>query len=140
MLCILLDREINPSKICQECPVNIRESATFVLDITKLRHEKDVLKDGFGKWNYSGSHPVPFHVTHHEDGFIAVERCAPGATGEDVVHLRRLHATHPSNSSFKRMIAFVSGMSHSCVCIIIWNRGGGLARVSTQGNNCNNCI
>ena len=87
------------------------------MDITKLRHEKDVLKDGFGKWNYSGSHPVPFHVTHHEDGRIAVERCAPGATGADVVHLRRLHATHPSNSSFKRMIAFVTGMYHDCVCI-----------------------
>ena len=110
VLRILLDRDISPSRICHERPVNIRESATFVVDITKLRHEKDVLKDGFGKWNYSGSHPVPFHVTHHEDGHIAVERCSPGATGVDVVHLRRLHATHPSNSSFKRMIAFVAGM------------------------------
>lgn len=114
MLHILLDREINPSKICQECPVNIRESATFVVDITKLHHKKDVLKDGSGKWNYSGSHPVPFHVTHHEDGYIAVERCAPGATGADV-YLRRLHSTHPSNSSFKRIIAFVSGV-HIDVC------------------------
>ena len=109
VLRILLDRDISPSRICQERPVNITESATFVVDITKLRHEKDVLKDGFGKWNYSGSHPVPFHITHHEDGHIAIDKCAPGATGADVVHLRRLHATHPSNSSFKRMIAFISG-------------------------------
>ena len=117
MLRILLDRQINLSKICHERPVNITESATFVVDITKLRHEKDVLKDGFGKWNYSGSHPVPFRVTNHEDRYIAVERCAPGATGADIVHLWRLHATHPSESSFKRMIAFVSGMSHGCVCM-----------------------
>ena len=48
VLCILLDRD-SPSRNCQECPVNITESATFVVDITKLQHEKDVLKDGFGK-------------------------------------------------------------------------------------------
>ena len=88
--------KFSPSKISHERQVNIRESATFVVDITKLRHEKDVLKDGFGKWNYSDSHPVPFHVTHHEDRHIAIERCAPRATGADVVHLRRLHAAHPS--------------------------------------------
>lgn len=115
VLRILLDRNISPSRICQERPVNITESATFVVDISKLQHEKDVLKDGFGKWNYSGSHPVPFHVTHHEDGYIAIEKCASGATGADV-HLRRLHATHPSNSSFKRMIAFLAGMCYECVC------------------------
>ena len=109
MLRILLDPDISPSKVCQQRPVNIKDSATFVIDITKLRHEKDVLKDGFGKWNYSGSHPVPFCVVHHQDGHIAIDRCAPGATGPNVVYLRRLHATHPSNSSFKRMIAFVAG-------------------------------
>jgi hypothetical protein len=80
----LLDCDISPSSICEECPVNITKSATFVVDITKLHHEKDVLKDGFGKWDYSGSHPVPFHATHHEDGHIAIEKCAPGATGADV--------------------------------------------------------
>ena len=90
-----------------------------MVDNTKLRHEKDVLKDGFGKWNYSGSHPVPFHVTHHEDGHIAIEKCAPGTTGADIVQLRRLHATHPSNSLFKRMIAFVAGMLHESMYLYV---------------------
>ena len=110
VLQILLDRDISPSIVCSERPVNIKESATFVIDVTKLPHEKDVLRDAFGKWSYSGSHPVPFKVFHKDDGYMSVERCAPGVSGSDVVLLRRLHATHPSNSSFKRMIAFVSGM------------------------------
>jgi len=38
-----------------------------------------------------------------------VEKCATGVSGKDVVYLRRLHSIHPSNSQFKRMIAFVSG-------------------------------
>ncbi len=109
VLKILLDPNISPSKVCQERPVNITKSSTFVIDITKLDHEKDVLKDGFGKWNYSGSHPIPYRVKCFPEGNVEAERCYPGASGQDVVQLRRLHATHPSNSNFKRMIAFISG-------------------------------
>ena len=109
VLQILLDLTLSPSKVCQVRPVNITESCTFVIDVTKLDHEQDVLRDGFGKWNYSGSHPVPYHAKCYPDGHVQTERCCPGASGQDVVQLRRLHATHPSNPNFKRMIAFISG-------------------------------
>lgn len=33
--------------------------------------------------------------------------------GDDVVYLRRLHSVHPSNSDFKRLIAFVSGKCYA---------------------------
>lgn len=42
VLRILLDPNID---ICSEHPVNIRK---VVIDLTKLAHEKDVLKDEFG--------------------------------------------------------------------------------------------
>lgn len=41
---ILLNRDISPSIVCSERPVNVKESATFVIDVTKLAHEKDVLR------------------------------------------------------------------------------------------------
>ena len=90
-------------------PVNIQQSCTFIIDVTKLDHEKDVLKDEFGKWNYSGSHPVAYHINSDDGGHIDIERCSPGSTAADVVYLRRLYAKHPSNPDFRRMIAFVSG-------------------------------
>ena len=92
--------------------MNVTESATFVVDITKLRQEKDVLKDGFGKWNYSGSHPVPFHVAHREDGHIDIDRCAPGASGADVVYLRRLHA-------IKFIIPYIILPNLTLICLLV---------------------
>lgn len=86
-----------------------------MVDITKLAHRHDVKNDNFGLWSHSGSHPQTFKVQVEVDGYMRVEKCAPGATGSDVVYLRRLHSVHPSNNQFKRMIAFVSGECLSTV-------------------------
>lgn len=80
----------------------------YVIDISKLAHPDDVKNDNFGTWNHSGSHPQAFKVKMEAD-HISVEKCCPGATGDDDVYLRRLHSIHPSNKCFKRMIAFISG-------------------------------
>ena len=37
-----------------------------------------------------------------------IEKCTPGATGEDVGLHCHLHSVHPSNNHFKRLIAFAS--------------------------------
>ena len=108
ILRILLDPTIS-SKVCSKRPVSITSSATFVIDITKLADPEDVKNDNFGSWSHSGSHPTTYRVNVEEDGYVRVEKCAPGATGADVVYLRRLHSVHPSNNHFKRLITFVSG-------------------------------
>ena len=90
-------------------PVQVTTSATYVVDVTKLSHLDDVKKDIFGVWYHSGSHPQACRVYIEEDDYVTVEKCAPGAQGENVVYLRRLHSVHPSNNQFKWMIAFVSG-------------------------------
>ena len=116
VLKILLDPDLDSNRICTSRPTLITESSTFVIDVTKLEHPGDVKNDNFGIWCHSGSHPQPFRV-HVEDGCVMTEKCAPGASGNDVVYLRRLHSVHPSNSSFKRMIAFVSGECISQYCM-----------------------
>ena len=68
------------------------------------------LKDEFGIWHYSGSHPQAFYIKQEDDGYISIERHEVGATGKNVMLLRRLHCTHPSNAEFKRLICFLSGM------------------------------
>ena len=50
-----------------------------------------------------------------DDDNLYVERCAPGATGDNVVYLRQLHNVHPSNNHFKRLIAFISGEYGVCL-------------------------
>ena len=69
-----------------------------------------ILKDGFGIWNYSGSHPIGYRVHFAEDdGHMVAEKCEQGAVGNNIYKLRRLHCTHPSDPEFKRMICFLSG-------------------------------
>ena len=119
VLKLLLNKNIDHSQICTRWPVaNVTSNATFVVDITSLKHPDDVRKDFFGKWIHSGSHPFTFKASF-EDGEVCVERCARGATG-NVFYLRRLHSYHPSNTDFRRMLAFVSGrlctiQTNSCI-------------------------
>ena len=111
ILRILLDPALPASKVCSVRPTEVVKSATYVIDISisKLLHPDDVKNDNFGAWKHSGSHPQPYRAQVEEDGYVRVEKCAPGARGSDVLYLRRLHSVHPSNSHFKRLIAFISG-------------------------------
>ena len=119
LLKIVLNPHIDSDRVCHTWPVvGITSSATFVVNVTSLKHPDDVRKDFFGKWIHSGSHPFTFKACFREDGNIRVEKCAPGASG-DVYYLRRLHSYHPSNPDFKRMIAFVSGMSSLQFCSVL---------------------
>ena len=88
----------------------ITRSATFVVDVCCLENQEDIRKDEFGIWHYSGSHPQVFHVKQEDDGYISIEKCEAGATGKNVMLLRRLHCMHPSNAEFKRLICFLSGV------------------------------
>lgn len=104
----LLLGPVDPARVCSTWPVSgVTSNATFIVDVTKLKHADDVRKDFFGKWVHTGSHPFTFKASMNGDE-IAVEKCAPGATG-NVFYLRRLHGYHPSNPEFRRMLAFVSG-------------------------------
>uniref|UniRef100_A0A1X7TEI0 Uncharacterized protein n=1 Tax=Amphimedon queenslandica TaxID=400682 RepID=A0A1X7TEI0_AMPQE len=84
ILSILLNLNINESKVCSGCPLRVTSSATFVVDLSKLAHPDDVKIDSFGIWNYSGSHPMCFRVHIKELGYVSVEKCAPGAKGDNV--------------------------------------------------------
>ena len=95
-------------KICHVKPICVTKSATYVVDVCSLHNIEDIKKDEFGIWNYSGSHPQVFKVYTEDDGYKTIEKCSEGASGNNVVYLRRLHCTHPSNSDFKRLICFLS--------------------------------
>ena len=119
ILKILLDPDIDKRKICTSKPTNVTRSATYVVNIQSLKHADDIKKDQFGIWNYSGSHPQAHQVSCGDEGHISVEICGNGATGQNVVYLRRLHCTHPSNHDFKRLICFITGkLSSSLTCQI----------------------
>ena len=107
VISMLLDPD--DAKICSERPTDITHCSTFVIDLDKLEHPDDAKKDNFGKWVHSGSHTIPFKAWFAEDGAVEFERLEPGSTGPDVHFLRRINSYHPSDSSCKRMLAFITG-------------------------------
>ena len=109
ILRILLNPKIPDHKVCRVKPSGIKSSGTFVVDARNLKCLDDIKKDEFGMWDYSGSHPQAYKVYHKDCGYMSIEKCGNGATGHNVLYLRRLHCTHPSNPEFKRLICFVTG-------------------------------
>lgn len=115
---ILLDPQ--KEKICMTKPSCVSNSSTYVVDIRNLQNIEDIKKDQFGIWNYSGSHPQVFKVFSEKNGRKSIEKSCEGASGNNVVYLRRLHCTHPSNSDFKRLICFLSG-TYRCTIMLTWH-------------------
>lgn len=113
VISMLLDPD--DTKICSERPTTITQSSTFVINLDSLEHPDDAKKDNFGKWVHSGSHTIPFKSWFSEDGAVMFERLQPGSTGPDVQFLHRINSYHPSNSSCKRMLAFITGELPVCL-------------------------
>jgi predicted naringenin-chalcone synthase len=84
-------------KVSSNKPTSITSSATYVIDVSKLAHPDDVKVDDLGIWHHSGSHPQCFKVTNDYHDSLSITKEALGATGDEIVYLRRLHSFHPSN-------------------------------------------
>ena len=106
---ILLSSNIDESRIAYKRPIKVQCSSTFVIDLTKLAHPDDIKRDAYGRWIQNGSHTDVFKCFYDEDGEVSIDKAAPGATGSNVYYLRRIHCVHPSNSSFRRILAFICG-------------------------------
>ena len=108
---ILLDPNIDRNKICKRRPILVEESSTYVVDLDLLQDPEDVKKDNFGVWKYSGSHTIKFESRITEDGVLEIGRSTfSSSKGWEKFSLRRLHSTHPTNSKFRRLLGFITGI------------------------------
>ena len=123
ILQILLGPTIDQSMIAKGRPIQVERSSTFIVDLMCLKHPDDVKKDMYGRWDYSGSHPEVFRCSFDEFDNLSIEKCAPGATGQDVYYLRRIRSSHPSNPDFRRLIALFT-VSCACKSRIRWEQKG----------------
>ena len=106
---ILLSSNIDEKTIAYKRPIQVQSSSTFVIDLTKLAHPDDIKRDAYGHWIQNGSHTDVFKCFYGQDGEVSIDKTAPGALGSNVHYLQRIHCVHLSNSSFRRILAFVCG-------------------------------
>lgn len=104
---ILLNQSHDEQRVAYQRPVEVQSSSTFLVDLTKLAYPDDIKKDSYGKWLHKGSHNDVFRCSYDKNGDVSIEKAAPGATGQNVYYLRRLHCVHPSHSGFRRILAFI---------------------------------
>ena len=109
ILKLLLNPEVDHSRVAQTGPKFVSESSTYIVDLSCLDNPNDIKKDGLGKWSYSGSHEELYRSYYDGGHKMHFEKCAKGATGDNVFVLRRLRSTHPSDPNIRRLVAFVSG-------------------------------
>ena len=66
-------------------------------------------------------------------GCVRIERCKPGASGKDVIYLRRLHSYHPSNPFQKDDSICIRSVFHitfaqAIVGILLYHRNIGCGK------------
>uniref|UniRef100_A0A1X7V1K9 Uncharacterized protein n=1 Tax=Amphimedon queenslandica TaxID=400682 RepID=A0A1X7V1K9_AMPQE len=54
---ILVNNEIESSKICKIVPISVEHNCTFVVDKSQLANAADVCADDCGVWKNNGVHP-----------------------------------------------------------------------------------
>ena len=109
ILKLLLDPDIDLTRVAHTGPKFVSESSTYIIDVSQLDNPNDIKKDGLGKWSYSGSHEEFYRSYYDNSHRIHFEKCAKGATGDNIFVLRRLRSSHPSDPNIRRLVAFVSG-------------------------------
>lgn len=75
IMMILLNPDIDSTRICKKVPTSVTTDATYIIDVTSLAHLDDVKKDNFSRWNYKGSHSIPIYVRIKSNGQFNVKRC-----------------------------------------------------------------
>ena len=118
---ILLSSNIDEKTIAYKRPIQVQSSSTFVIDLTKLAHPDDIKRDAYGRLIQNGSHTDVFKCFYGQDGEVAIDKAAPGASGSNVYYLRWIHCVHPSNSSFQRVLAFICGKVTFYACIFVYD-------------------
>jgi hypothetical protein len=107
---LLLNPNIDKSKICHERPLKITESATYIVDLNSLLDENDIKKDNFGVWHHCVLHTLKFECCITADGVTIGSNATTQSVGTFAQYsLRRLHCKHPTNKNVKRLICFITG-------------------------------
>jgi len=87
---VLLDPELNPNVVCGHVPFGVNCNSSFVVDLNRLSHPKDILCDVMGAWKWSGSYRSWLSVD--ELGDVTV-------VGKEIWVLHLLHTTKSGNST-----------------------------------------
>ena len=101
----ILSSNIDEKRITYKRPIQVQCSSMFVIDLTKLAHPNDmyIKRDAYARLIQNGSRTDIFKCFYDEDEEVIKQLLVPQ------VLTCTIYCMHPSNSSFRRILAFICG-------------------------------
>ena len=114
----ILWSNLSKKHVCSRVPVAISHNVSFLVDTSKLGDSQDVLSDDMGSWKNNRVDNIVVKVQKTNEEVKSVEKVkgsvVPTSGGSNRYYtLKRVYRTLNIDSTLKKIIATVSGMSLS---------------------------
>ena len=112
MCSLLIDYNVDSTKICYTTPVNVEHNCTFIIDQSKLANPDDIHADDCGSWKNNGSRPSIITWNRKNADIVAhgASSCKKYVMKSSDYHLVRTYFIHKSYQDFRKVISIIYGM------------------------------
>ena len=107
---LLLHPSLKSSKfVCSNVPTSVSKGVSFVIDLDSLDSKDDVCVDDMGVWKNNGVDTNYVRVTMGKSSVNIVQKCTSKDRKSGAYSVKRVHRTHGTDRSLKKITAFVYG-------------------------------
>lgn len=111
-LSLIVDGDIDESKVCKTVPVNVKHNCTFIVNLSSLAHPNDLHADDCGSWKNNG---VKLCITTWENKTatlvaLGTNQCKTYRMKKNSYKVCRTYFVHSSHEDFRKVISVVYGM------------------------------
>ena len=111
---ITLFFDVDNNLICTEQPTGCRFSATFIVDVSQLRHRDDIRADDLGVWKNCGVRSTYCGVFFDSNGCVRkvkkIGNSKPSVMRPSIYRLKRTYWQHSEDGTFCRQLMELEGM------------------------------
>ena len=104
----ILNTNCSSSSVCTRKPVGVNDSAVFLVDTTKLKHQDDLRADDMGSWMHKGK-PVRFYKVKRLSSGEVYDAQQCDKTDRNVYKLTRIYYHHKGTPEFRKTLFYVHG-------------------------------
>ena len=106
---IMLDPELDDSKVCSQVPCSISSNALFIVDLNRLESPKDIYCDDMGSWTWVGSYKR--WCTIDDDSMVhIVGKEPPTSSCFPYYRIKKFYYKNKSSPDVKKIHIFLEGM------------------------------
>ena len=107
----ILNTDPSSEVVCKQKPVGICDSGVFLMDLTKLKHPKDIKADEIGSWIHKGKPIRYFDVEQSENGEVLMaSRTDKDDDSGSVYKLTRIYYHNKATPQFRKTLFYTGDL------------------------------